>query len=115
MKKILSLVLVLTLALMPMIALAADAPDIGGNIDMGVLDGFKGPIDTAISVLMAAGYIIAFVMILWLGIQWILATPAKKAELKGKLWSIAIGIVLLIGAPTILKFVWNLVSSANPS
>ena len=64
-------------------------------------------------VITYIGYAIAVVMILWLGVQWILATPAKKAELKGKMWSMAIGIVLLVGGVSILNFVWGAAESAN--
>ena len=105
MKKILSLVLVLALAIMPMLSFAI--PDTI-TPEIGVMDGANPLLAKALGALTWIGYGIALIMAMWLGIQWLLATPAKKAELKGKLWSMAIGIVLLVAGSTIIRFFWGL-------
>lgn len=110
--KILSLVLVFVLALAPVVALA-DTPFTATAQNVDGLDKIKGPVGQIVQILQWAGYSIAVVMVLWLGIQWMLAQPTKKAELKGKMWSIAIGIVLLVGGVTILGIVWNMAESAQ--
>ena len=47
----------------------------------------------------------AFIMVLVVGIQWVMATPAKKQELKGRMWNIAIGAALIVGAVTFLGII----------
>jgi len=112
--KIFSLVLVMSLAIMPL-AFATTATNgvpftaqADNQVDLGIVEDATG---MAMQVLTFVGYGIAVVMILWLGVQWILATPAKKAELKGKMWSMAIGILLLVGGVTILNAVYNAAGS----
>jgi len=57
------------------------------------------------TIVQVVGYAVAVVMVIWLGVQYVIATPAKKAELKGKLWSMAIGVVLIVCGVTILGLV----------
>ena len=47
-------------------------------------------------IVRTAGYIIAIIMVLVVGIQWLIGTPAKKQELKGKLVNVIIGAVIII-------------------
>ena len=112
--KILSLVLVFALVMAP-VALAAKSGtpfDVSGEQTQDVIpEGGVALVGTIIGILQWVGYAVAIVMILWLGIQWMLAQPAKKAELKGKMWSMAIGIILLVGGVTILNFVWGVANS----
>jgi hypothetical protein len=58
-----------------------------------------------ISVIQTIGYIVAVVMVLYVGIQWLIGTPAKKQELKGRMWSLIIGAILIAGGVTILDWV----------
>ena len=109
--KILSLVLVFVLALAPVVTLAV--PFEAEPTEVAGLDKFEGPVGSAITVIQWVGYAVAVIMILWLGVQWMLAQPAKKAELKGKMWSMAVGIVLLVAGVSILKVVWNIAESAK--
>ncbi len=110
--KILSLVLVLALVFAP-IALAADGTisnpgsDFNANVNSTVQSNMKGPLGQVIGTLQWIGYGIALIMVVWLGIQWMIAQPAKKAELKGKMWSMAIGIILIVAGSTIVGMVWN--------
>ncbi len=106
--KVLSLVLVFALVMAPTITLADVPINVGSTTGEADLSGLDGLVGTIIQIITYIGYAIAVVMILWLGVQWILATPSKKAELKGKMWSMAIGIVLLVGGVSVLNFVWNL-------
>lgn len=103
--KILSLVLVFTLAVAPMVSLA-DVPTIDPTAP-SLLQGQANLVSQIASTVQWVGYAIAIVMILWLGVQWILAQPSKKAELKGKMWSMAIGIILLVAGATIVGAVWG--------
>jgi len=115
--KILSLVLVLTLVLAPVVSLAATAADplqysfTFDTTTQGKLTGANKIINAIITVLQIAGYAIALVLVVWFGIQWMLAQPAKKAELKQKMWSMAIGIFLLVGGVSVLKIVWSTIAT----
>ena len=109
--KILSLVLVFVLALAPVVTLAV--PFDAEPAEVNGLDKFEGPVGSAITVIQWVGYAIAVIMILWLGVQWMLAQPAKKAELKGKMWSMAVGIVLLVAGVSIIRVVWDIAASAK--
>jgi len=108
--KILSLVLVFALVMAPVVTLAAPFEVEPAE---GLLDDQTGLVGQIIGTLQWVGYAVAIVMILWLGIQWMLATPSKKAELKGRMWSMAIGIFLLVGGVTILSVVWSFFENAD--
>jgi len=108
--KVLSLVLVFMLAIAPLAISFAEVPfsatpDTQGNplADAGVDTWFN----KAAGAIQFVGYGIAIVMILWLGIQYMLAQPAKKAELKGKMWSMLIGIILIVAGSTIIGMIWG--------
>ena len=109
--KILSLVLVFALAVAPMVALAV--PFEASPTTPAALEAQSDIVGTIIGALQWIGYAVAIVMVLWLGVQWMLAQPAKKAELKGKMWSMAIGIILLVGGVTIIGVVWDFAAQAS--
>ena len=111
--KVLSLVLVFALVMAPVVSLAGPFEATADDSVTGKLGGIQSGVGIAITVLQWIGYAVAVVMILWLGIQWMLAQPAKKAELKGKMWSMAIGIILLVGGVTILDIVWEASQTAT--
>ncbi len=114
--KVLSLVLVFMLAIAPLaISFAADSPYTLDNTDATIVEnsGIGRYFGAAIGALKFIGYGVAVVMILWLGIQYMLAQPAKKAELKGKMWSMLIGIILLVAGVTIIDFIWNAAKNLN--
>jgi hypothetical protein len=60
---------------------------------------------TAITTVQTIGYIVAVVMVLYVGIQWLIGTPAKKQELKGRMVSLVVGAVLVAGGVTILGWI----------
>jgi len=105
--KVLSLVLVFMLAIAPLAISFAAKPNITADssfIDNTNVGGWFGQ---AAGALQFIGYGVAVVMILWLGIQYMLAQPAKKAELKGKMWSMLIGIILIVAGSTIVGVIWG--------
>jgi len=73
----------------------------------GFIDDLGGD---AIGIAQTCGYIIAVVMVLVVGIQWVMATPAKKQELKGRMWNIVIGAALIVGASFFLGIIYNTVN-----
>lgn len=102
--KMLCLVLVIAMVMSP-IALSMSFSDVSVDTDSTLANIVRDGGATVTGVIRVLGYVIAVVMVTWLGIQYLIATPAKKAELKGKLWSMAIGVVLLVAGVTILDVV----------
>ncbi len=106
--KVLSLVLVFMLAIAPIAVSFAEVPS-GFSADQTVLTDTNvvSWFNKAAGAIQVIGYGVALVMVLWLGIQYMLAQPAKKAELKGKMWSMLIGIILLVAGSTIIGIIWG--------
>lgn len=113
--RVLCLVLVLVMVVAPVTSFASNSfktyaveGDIGGlKEDIGGLgQGVYG-------VLRTIGLIVAVCMVVYMGIQWLLATPSKKAELKGRMWSMAIGVVLLVGGVALLGLIESAVRSTD--
>ena len=110
------MILLVTLSLLTTIAFAgpfstarAKATTAGtGTAMTGHVNNIGG---SFISVIQTIGYIVAVVMVLYVGIQWLIGTPAKKQELKGRMVSLVIGAVLIAGGVTILDWVANIAST----
>lgn len=107
-KKLLSM---LTLTSMSMsfanVALASG----GGNgitiseVDMGPLGNVAG---TILGAMKFIAYIVAIVMIMYVGIKYLTAGAGSKAEVKTNLVPMLIGALLIIFGMTIVDWVWNL-------
>lgn len=61
-----------------------------------------------LSIAKVAGYVLGLVFIFLLAIQFMTATPNKKAELKTRAWMYTLGIVLLITIPTMMDWVGDM-------
>ena len=73
-------------------------------------EGISNPTSEAIispiyALLKFAGYTASIIIILVTAINFIIASPQQKANLKEKLWLIAIGVILLAGGSTLLGIV----------
>lgn len=103
--KVLCLVLVLVLVIAPVTSLADSFSSIasGATGDIGgVTSTAKNIGGTVYNVFKTVAYIVAICMVCYMAIQWLLATPSKKAELKGRMWSMAIGVILLVAGVALL-------------
>lgn len=60
-----------------------------------------------INTIQTIGYLVAVVMVLYIGIQYLQATPAKRNELKGRMINLIIGAVLIAGGVSILGWIYN--------
>jgi len=111
------LVLVVALSILCTFAFAAnpfqDAMNAATSVGTGIeIEGKVNVIGgTVINTVQTIGYIVAVVMVLYVGIQWLIGTPAKKQELKGRMWSLVIGAILVAGGVTILGWVANIAST----
>lgn len=107
--KVLCFVLVMMLVIAPVTSLASEpsfesiASSASGS-NIGNLDQTAQNIGGGVyTVIRTIAYVVAICMIAYMAIQWFLATPAKKAELKGRMWSMAIGVLLLVAGVAILE------------
>ena len=105
--KVLSLVLVFMLAIAPLAVSFAVPAGITPSDSFIQGTNVGSWFGQAAGALQFVGYGVAIVMALWLGIQYMLAQPAKKAELKGKMWSMLIGIILIVAGSTIIGMIWG--------
>lgn len=106
--KVLSLVLVMVMIIAPVASFADTfniTPD-GGTQLVEVTNTIGSKV---YGFLKAVAIIVAVCMVCYMAIQWFLATPSKKAELKGRMWSMLIGVVLLIGGVAILNALESIV------
>jgi len=116
MKKLMKILLVAVVSVMLMCSFALANPfkGLGGDGTGGqigsAIDNIGG---MAIDIVQTIGYIMAVVMVLVVGIQWVMATPAKKQELKGRMWNIVIGAALIVGASTLLGVIYSTVNDLN--
>jgi len=60
-----------------------------------------------LGVFQAVGTTIAVIMLVWLGVRYILASPDGKAEIKKQAFAYILGSVLLFGATAIIQVVKN--------
>lgn len=106
--KVLSLVLVMVMIIAPVASFASFTVD---ERDLGGLKDIANTIGSGIyGLLRTIAIIVAVCMVCYMAIQWFLATPSKKAELKGRMWSMLIGVVLLIGGVAILNALESVVN-----
>jgi len=102
--KVLCLVLVMAMVISPL-ALANPFETVQPNTGSDVATKVNELGGEIAGIIQVIGYVVAVIMVVWVGVQYMIATPSKKAELKGKLWSMAIGAVLIVCGVTILGVV----------
>lgn len=67
--------------------------------------------NTVLSIFQAVGTIIAVIMLVWLGIKYIMASPDGKAEIKKQAFAYILGAVLLFGAAWIVPIIAKVISN----
>ena len=123
MKKIISSILIISVILILCsfnITYATDITDgtsvisaMEGSSDMSSSDNSIGDIiNTVIGLLQVAGTGIAVVVVSFLGIKYLLASPSEKADTKKSILPIVIGCVLLFGAVNLMAAVSDFADKA---
>ena len=117
MKKYLKVMLVLVVALAMLGTVAfANSFEINGSQTGGAVTNTVNNIGaTVITIVQTVGYVVAVVMVLVVGIQWLIGTPAKKQELKGRMINVVIGAILIVGGVTLLGMVEKFVNDTESS
>lgn len=65
-----------------------------------------------LGVIQAVGMSIAVIILVWLGIKYIMASPDGKAEIKKQAFGYILGAVLLFGASWLVPLLKNVIDSA---
>lgn len=78
----------------------ANVQDIGGRI---------------IGFIQVLGVVAAVIVLVWLGVKYITASPEGKADYKGALVPYVIGAILLALGPTIAAGIFNAITKTNVS
>ena len=111
MKKYLKVMLVLVVALSLFCTVVLAANPFEGVVNnakqssSSLTGAVSGIGSSAINIVQTLGYVIAVIMVVIVGIQWLIGTPAKKQELKGRLVNVIIGAILIACGVTILGFI----------
>lgn len=113
-RKILSIVLiavaVISLVLSMSTIVNADPFDPISATDSSAIGKIQGWGGIILGVFQAVGMSIAVIILVWLGIKYIMASPDGKAEIKKQAFAYILGAVLLFGATAIITVVKNVVT-----
>ena len=67
----------------------------------------QGKISSALGIAQFIGFVVAIIMLIWVGVKYLTSGAGKKAEAKDTLIPIVIGAALVALAPTIAKFLFD--------
>ena len=108
-KRIMSLLLAIAMCLTPMSMVFAGGWDIEiGQTGTGALGEMGGTVSTVLGIIQTIGYIVAIVMVMYVGIKYLTAGATKKAEAKETLIPILVGAILIVAAVTIVNWLFGI-------
>ena len=81
----------------------------GASTDTSIVRKIVGPI---LNIIRTVGIGLAVIVLTYLGIQYMYASPDKKADIKNKMIIFTLGVVVIVGASGILSLVQSFVSQA---
>ena len=79
----------------------------GAGLDTGIVS----KINSALGIAQLIGFVVAIIMIIWVGVKYLTSGAGKKAEAKSTLIPIVVGAALVALAPTIAKALFNAFTS----
>lgn len=80
-------------------------PSLKPSIDASVSGKISNLGGNILGVFQAVGFIAAVIVLVWLGIKYIMASPDGKAEIKKQAFAYILGAVLLFSAATIVTII----------
>lgn len=98
MKKVLIMVMVFVMTL-SISVFAYTAPSVVSAGGIGNIDGI------ILGIFQTVGYIVAIAVLMFVGIKFMLASPAEKANIKGMMVPYIIGAVLIFAASSIIGII----------
>ena len=115
--RIISIILLVMMVLVTFgnVALAAGPIDEGLGIKATTPTGdgvtkFKDVAGKVLGALQLFGAIAGVIIIAWLGVRYLLASPEGKTDYKGNMMPYIIGALLLIAAPAVANFIFKAVT-----
>lgn len=115
--KMLKLTLVAMIVLSVLLLLGGNILASGGvfTVPSGTSTSLSGKATTmggvVLGLFQAVGTVVAVVILVWLGIKYIMASPDGKAEIKKQAFGYILGAVLLFGAVWLVPLIQGLVTS----
>ena len=114
-KRIMSLLLAVMMCLTPMsVALAGENAwkDTFKPSNQGDIGGMTTTVNKVLGAIQTIGYVVAIVMVMYVGIKYLTAGASKKAEVKETLVPILVGAVLIVAATTIVSWLFTIGQTA---
>ena len=108
MKKVISVVLVITIVLSLSTCFAIDPSKFK---DVSTPDDFNSASGAIIGALQVVATVVAIAMLLFVGIKFMMAAPGEKANLKGALIPYIVGAILIFAAIPLLSMIKNFSSN----
>lgn len=106
MKKVGSLLLAFIMCMMPFGAVFAYGDQLQEQeVDIGPLASVVG---TILGAMKFVGYVVAIVMIIYVGIKYLTAGAGEKAKIKDTLVPMLAGALLIIFGMTLVDWIWGL-------
>ena len=114
MKKMnMSLFLATAMCMFPGIVLAGEWWSSIQPENQGSLEGMDGTVNSVLGIIQTIGYIVAVVMVMWVGIKYLTAGASEKAKVKDTLVPILVGAILIVAATTITSWLFKIGSTSN--
>ena len=82
---------------------------VGQEIEKEITDN----VGTLYKTIQTIGVIITLIVVVICGVQWLVATPNKKAELKSKMFGIAVGLAMILLAATVVSIVVKVLQTSG--
>lgn len=106
-KKLVSLLLTVVLCLIPMTAYAwpeinPTTPTTPETTDL------VGKVNSVLGVVQVIGFVVAIVMVMYVGIKYLTAGAGQKAEVKSTMVPMLVGAAMVGLAPTLVKWIWGI-------
>ena len=109
MKKKLSGLLAVSMLAMMFTTIACAAQDLGiGENLSGDLGPIQTPVQSVLGVIQVIGFVVAIVMVMYVGIKYLAAGAGQKAEVKSTMVPMLVGAAMVGLAPTLVKWIFGI-------
>lgn len=102
-KIIMAIIIALAVILLTSSTYAVDPSQFEGTS----VSGFDGAANTVIGIVQTIGTIIAIIIVVWVGIQYLMASTEQKAEYKKTMIAYLVGALLVFIGPRIVGVIYN--------
>lgn len=102
-KIIMAIIIALSIIVLASSVYAVDPENFKGT----EVAGFDTAAGTVIGIVQTVGTIIAIVIVIWVGIQYLMASTEQKAEYKTKMIAYLVGALLVFAGPRVVSVIYN--------